>query len=182
MGTNRFYRGCGTATLAALALAIIVGTHSGLPQEAEAAYTPTAMHAVRAKATGTQTLASGTYTVLNFADEDGPDVGSMHDTVTNNSRITAPATGWYVITGGVQFATNATSVRGAAIRLDGTTYINSNHGFNTGGTATAGVTVGGIYYLTAGQYVELLGVQMSGGNLDTVLTDQGVWFAAARVN
>ena len=46
----------------------------------------------------TQTIATGTTTALSMDSAD-VDVGDMHDTVTNNSRVTIKADGYYLIVG-----------------------------------------------------------------------------------
>lgn len=95
-----------------------------------------------------------TYTALTF-DTESFDTDTMHDNVTNNTRITIPTTGYYLI-GGL-CTTDANANGGAQVRVNGTTLI----GTNSNGNAAASVQNGGhtstIYNLTAGDYVELLG-------------------------
>src|SRR6266498_153432 len=51
------------------------------------------------------------------------DTDTIHDTLTNNTRLTCKTAGVYEIGGGVEFAANATGVRSLQIRLNGTTAI-----------------------------------------------------------
>lgn len=95
-----------------------------------------------------------TYTALTF-DTESFDTNTMHDNATNNTRITIPTTGYYLI-GGL-CTTDGNANGGAQVRINGTTLI----GTNANGNAAASVQNGGhtstIYSLTAGDYVELLG-------------------------
>lgn len=94
------------------------------------------------------------------------DTDSMHDNVTNNTRITFPHAGTYVIGGVVATAANA--VLGARIRLDGSTVLAAQVQGNSGAGERASVST--IYTVTAGQYVELQGyasTQNSTGDTET---------------
>lgn len=94
------------------------------------------------------------------------DTDSMHDNVTNNTRITFPHAGTYVIGGVV--ATAANTVLGARIRLDGSTVLAAQVQGNSSAGERASVST--IYTVTAGQYVELQGyasTQNSTGDTET---------------
>ena len=117
----------------------------------------------------TQSLTNNTITLLNLNSEDF-DVGTMHDTVTNNTRVTIPAgnTGIYLVIGGTSFAANATGFR--LIQL----FKNGNGGLPLTGTilsATSGTDrlvfqVTTVQSLAAGDYIELVASQTSGGALN----------------
>ena len=111
-----------------------------------------------------QTISNNTVTSLAF-DTETYDNGSMHSTVTNNSRLTAATTGYYIITGGVSWTANAVGIRQLTVFLNGTTTIQSTY---VTATAALGVdqNISTLYKLTAGDYVELQVYQNSGGNLD----------------
>lgn len=69
----------------------------------------------------TQSLASGSWTTLAWNSEIR-DVGSLHDTATNNSRMTVPAggAGHYIATCVIRWAANATGTyRCIAVLLNG---------------------------------------------------------------
>lgn len=108
---------------------------------------------------------SGSYQALTF-DTERVDVGPMHDTTTNTGRLTVPSGGggFYAIGGCIEFASNATGRRGVQVRLNGTTVITRIE--SSAFANDQAVTVGTVYQLAAGDYVELMGLQSSGGNLN----------------
>jgi hypothetical protein len=130
-----------------------------------------------AYASGAQSLASGVYTAIAFDSEIYDIVQSgdspSHDAATNNTRLYVRTSGKYEITGQVYFATNATGSRSADLRLNaagnpaGGTRIALNQQTalsGVGSPATAPVIE---YPLVTGDYVEIFGMQNSGGALNT---------------
>lgn len=115
-----------------------------------------------------QTLTTGILTTLLFGSERF-DSDGIHDTVTNSGRLTAVTSGLYAITGQANFATNATGSRSLGIRLNGTTELAQDERPSSGATPTS-TTLTTYYRLNAGDYVELLAQQNSGGNLDVTAT------------
>ena len=113
---------------------------------------------------------SGNYQALTFNTE-RVDVGPMHDTGSNTGRLTVPTGGGglYAIGGQIEFASNSTGRRGIQIRLNGTTVIAREETGNIGSNDHA-VTVSTVYQLAAGDYVELMGLQASGGSLNMLAT------------
>jgi hypothetical protein len=69
-----------------------------------------------------QSLTSGLYTAVAFELEDF-DTANMHHLVTQNSRVTIPVDGLYLITAQARFASNATGYRGALIQRSTTSNI-----------------------------------------------------------
>ncbi len=120
-----------------------------------------------ARHSATQTISTGVGgggTVVAFNSEDD-DTDGYHDNSTNNSRLTAPVTGMYLVTGTVTFLTDATGVRTIRIRRDGSVVEAS---ISVAAHATIGVsmTISAEIALGATGYVELLVEQSSGGDLD----------------
>lgn len=109
---------------------------------------------------------TGNYQALTF-DSERVDVGAMHDLVTNPGRITVPAggAGFYTIGGQIEFDGNATGRRGIQIRLNGATVIAREETPSIGANDQP-ITLVTAYQLAAGDYVELMGYQNSGGNLN----------------
>lgn len=103
--------------------------------------------------TGATTIGA-TFTVMDFGAERF-DTDTMHDNVTNPSRITFTTAGVYLVGGNV-INTGANTYVGIAIRVDGTTYIASTTAPRGGGTDDAGASASVLYNFTAGQYVEFL--------------------------
>jgi hypothetical protein len=101
-------------------------------------------------------------TALTF-DSERFDNDTIHDTVTNPSRLTCKTAGRYLITGHVSFQTaNATGVRELWVRLNGATKIAGQTGPGRGSGADTPVTVGTVYELAENDYVELIAYQDSG--------------------
>lgn len=119
------------------------------------------------------TPTASTITPIPFNVEDH-DTDSMHDTVTNNTRITIKTPGYYLFTGVVRYTTSTTNE--ALIRVNGATQI--------GDAAVTGTNVflSTVYKCVAGDYVELCALTgtpsaIVGGNTNsTHLT--AVWLSA----
>lgn len=124
---------------------------------------------VRVHHSTTQSLGtSGTEAALAFDTEDF-DTDTMHDTATNNSRLTATTAGKYAIIGEAEFAGNVTGLRRVRIRLNGSGGTNLNiqttMALGNAGIATS-LTVADSYNFSANDYVELIARQDSGGALN----------------
>ncbi len=106
---------------------------------------------VRAFRTASTALTAGTWATLAF-DNESYDTDTMHDNVTNNTRITFTTAGKYLVTGCGRFTTNAT--HGLRIRLNGATEL----AVITHGNSSAnpeGSTISLLYQFSAGDYIEL---------------------------
>ncbi len=110
-------------------------------------------------------IATATNTALTFNSE-RYDVGGMHSTSVNTSRITIPTGGGgvYHLGGCVVFASNATGVRAVWLMLNGATRIVQQAQPASSATDQA-ITVSCDYKLAAADYVELFVFQSSGGIL-----------------
>lgn len=119
--------------------------------------------------TTNQSIASGGAGTTISWDSEVHDPYTMHDNVTNNSRITVPYSGYYMIEAELVYAANATGLRMALICVNGA---------ETGRTAIPNATVNAptvptitiFRYLNANDYVEVLGWQNSGGPLNVLYT------------
>lgn len=121
--------------------------------------------------TSAQTLANNTWTAITFQLEYADNVGG-HSTVTNTSRYTSTVDGYYEVSGAVCLAATSAGSGWARWARNGTEWPGS--GTNMVNTTSQMLlparTV--IIALGVGDYVELQGFQLSGGNLDTfVATD-----------
>lgn len=103
----------------------------------------------RVKQTGTTSVTSS-WVALAFAGEDF-DTDTMHDTVTNNTRITVKTAGKYMVGGSWQGATN--NVVGARVKINGTTVLASQKQGNSGGPENASIST--IYDCAVNDYFEL---------------------------
>lgn len=83
-----------------------------------------------------------------------------------SDRLTALEAGWYVLAAHVAWATNATGMRSVALKLNGATYLGSNHitAFTT--PSTLNMSVATVHYLNVNDYVQIEVYQESGGGLN----------------
>lgn len=127
----------------------------------------------------TQSVSDSTLTVCAF-DSERFDTDSIHDTVTNNSRLTAPVDGIYLIVGTVTFDSNATGERIAFIYVNGSAQIcRSRVSANAAGETD--LCVSALWQLAAADYAELAVVQSSGGSLNLTNISVAREFGMARV-
>lgn len=127
----------------------------------------------------TQSIANSTDTVVAFNTDD-LDSAALHDTATNNSRITIPTGqgGLWLFTGYVEFAASATGQRKLALRVDGATVVAQQLVDAAAAGVTTGLNVALLAVRTASQYVELVVNQNSGGALNLSASPR---FMAVRV-
>lgn len=125
---------------------------------------------VSVRQTVAQTLTTGTWAAVTM-DFETLDTDGMHSTATNTSRLTVVTAGWYLVNGTAGFASNATGVRQAGLRVNGTGTSTSNSGqvnINAvGGGQPSALQVSSLVQLAVGDWIELVMRQTSGGNLDT---------------
>lgn len=95
------------------------------------------------------------------------DTDAYHDAGTP-TRLTVPDTGYYLITGHIMWEADSDGRRILGIRVDGSTVIAETRmiGLYGSGFSDVSMSVATVYYLTAGQYVELTAFQDAGGDLD----------------
>ena len=112
-----------------------------------------------------QTLTNDIPTALSFDSED-IDTDSYHSGITNNSRLTAPIDGHYLVIAQAAFVSNAVGDRRLFLVINGSNQVSQN-----GKAATSGiVTLVNIAYMVtreSGDYIEVQALQNSGGNLGT---------------
>jgi hypothetical protein len=165
-----YFTGSGTAALADLSAFIrtLLDDADAATARATLGAASSLVPAVRVTHSANQTIATGTLTNLAF-DIEQFDTQTLHDTVTNNSRLTAPVAGIYHIGAGVRWASNATARREVQLRINGSTIIATSI---VEPVSEAGVTtdqsVETSYALAAGDYVEVRVRQVSGGDLVAV--------------
>lgn len=129
----------------------------------------------QARVFNTANLATATATPFAVTfDSERWDLGTasgQHSTASNTSRLTCVVAGLYAITGHVEWAANVTGYRLIRLRLNG------NNAQIVAEELDQAVTVAAIphrmsvateYRLVVGDYVELIGEQSSGGNLNIV--------------
>jgi hypothetical protein len=123
---------------------------------------------VRVTKSAVQSINNTTVTPLTW-DQESFDTDTLHSTSVNTSRITAAATGKYLVTAAVTFAANATGYRQVKIVKNGVTDYAIATALNLGAADTPGVTVSDIVDLAASDYVEIAVAQNSGGALNVAV-------------
>lgn len=139
---------------------------------------------VRVRRTANQTIGTGADVAMNWATGYGAedfDTDAYHDMSTNATRLTAPRSGYYLITGNIIYAADNAGQRWAIIRHQGTTDIASIKVASAAGGVQTGVPIATMFYLTSGQYVELYARQNSGSNVDAV-AGYDTFFSMVQIN
>lgn len=116
-----------------------------------------------------QSIASGVLTALAFNSERF-DTDTIHDPVTNNSRLTCKTAGIYYVFGNISWATNLTTgTRGLYIRANGTGYIAVVQGNPTTEAGKNTIqNINCIVQLAVNEYLELMAFQSQGASVDVV--------------
>jgi hypothetical protein len=113
----------------------------------------------------TQSISSGSAAILAFNTE-VEDSDTIHDTVTNNSRLTCKTAGFYTVTAYVQWAANATGQRFISLFVTGSTQPVADRRGAVGGGAITEQIVTAHLVLAVNDYVEVRVFQDSGGSLN----------------
>jgi hypothetical protein len=133
---------------------------AGAQGPAGASGTVVAAHASRSS---TQSVATSTDVAISFDTETQDDGGLF--TLAAPTRFTAPDEGWYQGGGFIHWTGTTGSGRRLIVRLDGTTTLARAGVESPAGHNDPSLTVPWQYYLTAGQYVEYIARQTSGGTI-----------------
>lgn len=128
-----------------------------------------------------QSTTSGIEKVLAFNSE-VYDSNGLHDTSTNNERITIVTTGIYLVQFSGVFASNATGYRYAAIYKNVAQDLVDFQPCAAANGGATGVHISVILSLTAGDYLEVHVAQTSGGALNLVAqTANSPYFAVQQL-
>jgi hypothetical protein len=121
--------------------------------------------AARVTRTGAQGIPENSGTTLNLNSE-RYDTANLHTTSSPNfSRLTAPVSGIYEVSAGIEWETDTSGQRVLTLRKNGTTTL----AFDTDapvGLGIAGQTITTVARLAAGDYVEAVVLQISGQTLN----------------
>jgi uncharacterized protein YjbI with pentapeptide repeats len=126
---------------------------------------------VRARRTATQSIPNGSFTAIQLTSETWDHL-AMHSTVSNNTRLTAPIDGIYLMTANAFWASNSTGERVIGFRLNGTNFV----GFTADSADDVPETplaISPVYLLNAGDFVEAMVQQTSGGALNLGVSTGG---------
>ena len=117
----------------------------------------------------TQSVASGTSTLMTLNTAPFDPYGAFN--ATTHAWV-VPVTGWYDITGQVNFTGASGGNRAAWVATDlvGLGQLTATEAWAQAGTGNVSPSCGSILQLTAGQSLALVGFQSSGSSLATVVT------------
>jgi hypothetical protein len=138
--------------------------------------------AVRVYPSSSQSIpGNGSLTTINFGSESF-DNGTMHSTITNNSRLIAHEPGIYLITGRAAFSVSEIQILELSLRKNGSTEIASSHQRNDDSILDM-IDITELAQLNAGNYVELRIGQTSSGSkgLNVGLAGNRTHFSMVRV-
>ena len=110
---------------------------------------------------------SGTAAVVTFDTEQSDPLG-WHSTVTNTERVTPTIPGWYHVSAGVCYASNATGYRFGQILVNGNTIAAEVRVPSTSAVQVPVNLSGYVQLNGTTDYVLLRGLQTSGGSLSSV--------------
>jgi hypothetical protein len=130
--------------------------------------TKLSVHSVRVTKTTSQTISNGVATTLTW-DSEKFDDSNMHSNTTNNSRLTAPVTGKYLVGATAIWAeVGNTNGRFIGIMKNGSTwYAGNEHQVPaTGSQFHDGISTATMVDMTAGDYVEARVEHRRGSSLD----------------
>ncbi len=122
--------------------------------------------AVRATNSSSEDIASGARTSLTF-DTNDYDNSGMHSTSTNTTRLTAPISGIYEISGDVFWTISSTGSRAVFIVKNGSVFVAVSQIPVNSASEDTGQEVSTQVNLNAGDYVELT-VQQDSGSIQDV--------------
>jgi hypothetical protein len=106
----------------------------------------------------------GEWQTLTF-DSERWDTANLHDTASNTGRLKAPVAGKYYIFANISWETPVGSgLWGLRLQLNGKTVIAEQTVPNTGAPFRISLSVGTVYALNAGDYVEAQVFQNGGGS------------------
>ena len=113
-----------------------------------------------------QSITTATLEALDFsALRTGSDPAMFN--ILAPTRLTAPSTGWYQVSGSVRWIANEIGFRTLAIRQNGlTNIVEETVAAITGEGVATTQSLSTLWYLLAGEYVELTVFQDSGVSLD----------------
>jgi len=119
--------------------------------------------------TSTQQITDATFTAIAWTSGDGNPVLDENGywATGNNTRLTAPHTGWYIVTSWHGWESNNNGQRYSRILLNGATVLCQDANRLTSVVGNdPNITMAVAWKFTAGDYVELMVYQSSGGFLN----------------
>jgi hypothetical protein len=121
----------------------------------------------RAVRTDPQSLTNDSATIILFTATDEYDTATMHDTASNQGRITCALAGVYRFTACVRFAADADGYRNVFFRHDGSTFLDGARvPAVAGGTVQTDVSHTVDFKMAANEYMEVSARHTAGASLN----------------
>ena len=128
---------------------------------------------VSVRQTVSQSIPASTWAAVTM-DTETLDTDGMHSTSSNTSRLTVVTPGWYLVQGVAGFAADTVGVRQVGLRVNLTGSSGSTEGQVNGNAVGGGQPTAkpcsALVQMAAGDWIELVVRQTSGGALDTETT------------
>lgn len=112
-----------------------------------------------------QSINSSSATAIAFNSERA-DTDTIHDNVTNNSRLTCKTAGVYHVSANVEWAANTAGTRELFLQVNGATRVADVIAHPVQGGNVTRQMISAVYSLAVNDYVELIANQTSGGALN----------------
>lgn len=112
-----------------------------------------------------QSINDSTWTTITMPAEDFDNDG-LHDVSVSTGRITATVDGIYLVGAYISFDPNATGDRRIRLLANGTDTIAADNRNTVGALGSTQCAISGLALLAASDYIEVQGLQSSGGALD----------------
>lgn len=143
---------------------------------------PTAAATRAYRATSAVTIANNTVTAIALNAENF-DTEGLHDNTTDPTRFkfTAATAGTWLFIGSVGFVPDATGVRNAILRLNGSQVATTGAAPSPGASASSIIEVSSLIVVANGDYVELACFQASGGNLNVGAGTERTYLNAIKI-
>ncbi len=126
---------------------------------------------VRARRTAVQSIPNGVFTPIQLTSETWDHL-AMHSNA-NNTRLVAPIDGIYLMTAGVFWTETSVGERDLGLRLNGGSKFVGFTANSATDISNAPLTISTVYLLNAGEFVEAVVEQTSGGALNLGVSTGG---------
>ena len=135
---------------------------------------------VKVYANASQSLPAGASTPLNFNQEEW-DTDNFHDNAVNNTRLTVPLGGKYLVEGFVTLQADSLDFLDLTVRKNGVTVLHTRTERADLAVGTISAQIHAPIELSATDYVELLVAHSKLSPVNTVIGEIGTWFALTRL-
>jgi hypothetical protein len=134
--------------------------------------------AVRANVSGSTSLTNGNLVKIAYGAADSYDTDAMHDTVTNNTRITIKTAGLYLLHSKLTVTGTPLNYQEHVLIVNNTTRIHQN---GYGGTLSGATTATALYSFALNDYIEVAYYHTTGTSLGVNTSADQTFFSATYI-